>query len=320
MGVGLVGGDDLVQVLAQLVQRLGVVVPRLLQQVALRPLAQLVVQVGREAVDPADDHAGLLGQDLAGGEGVAGGPVLLQRSARAGRCPARRLGWPGSRGPASSPPRTPRRPGRRGGRRHGRRPGPRARRSGPGLVPAATRVWAVSAGSIDHTEASATVSSSAWTCAVATLNPVAGCGDRCHGSTQALATDTDDAQNPLFHRVLGHESITVAPQDRAVSRRLPRNVLSHRCRGREAGRSPRPEPASPASRPCRRPTRADPQRALTGPRTPIWSNTPVALFIGVDIGGTKVLAAAVSATGRVLRTATRETPGRRVEARWSRTR
>jgi glucokinase len=41
----------------------------------------------------------------------------------------------------------------------------------------------------------------------------------------------------------------------------------------------------------------------------------VALFIGVDIGGTKVLAAAVSSTGRVLRTARRETPGRRVEAR-----
>ena len=38
------------------------------------------------------------------------------------------------------------------------------------------------------------------------------------------------------------------------------------------------------------------------------------LFIGVDIGGTKVLAAAVSSTGRVLRTATRTTPGRRVEA------
>jgi len=41
----------------------------------------------------------------------------------------------------------------------------------------------------------------------------------------------------------------------------------------------------------------------------------VPLFIGVDIGGTKVLATAVSSTGRVLRTATRTTPGRRVEAR-----
>lgn len=40
----------------------------------------------------------------------------------------------------------------------------------------------------------------------------------------------------------------------------------------------------------------------------------MALFIGVDIGGTKVLAAAVSTTGRVLRTATRTTPGRQVEA------
>ncbi|MGB0101057.1 MAG: ROK family protein [Nocardioides sp.] len=40
----------------------------------------------------------------------------------------------------------------------------------------------------------------------------------------------------------------------------------------------------------------------------------MALFIGVDIGGTKVLAAAVSSTGRVLRTARRTTPGRRVEA------
>ena len=41
----------------------------------------------------------------------------------------------------------------------------------------------------------------------------------------------------------------------------------------------------------------------------------MALFIGVDIGGTKVLATAVSSTGRVLRTAHRSTPGRRVEAR-----
>jgi glucokinase len=41
----------------------------------------------------------------------------------------------------------------------------------------------------------------------------------------------------------------------------------------------------------------------------------VALFIGVDIGGTKVLATAVSSSGRVLRTARRTTPGRRVEAR-----
>jgi glucokinase len=41
----------------------------------------------------------------------------------------------------------------------------------------------------------------------------------------------------------------------------------------------------------------------------------VSLFIGVDIGGTKVLATAVSRSGRVVRTALRETPGRRVEAR-----
>ncbi len=41
----------------------------------------------------------------------------------------------------------------------------------------------------------------------------------------------------------------------------------------------------------------------------------MALFIGVDIGGTKVLATAVSSSGRVLRTALRTTPGRRVEAR-----
>ena len=41
----------------------------------------------------------------------------------------------------------------------------------------------------------------------------------------------------------------------------------------------------------------------------------MALFIGVDIGGTKVLAAAVSSSGRVLRTARRTTPGREVESR-----
>ncbi len=38
------------------------------------------------------------------------------------------------------------------------------------------------------------------------------------------------------------------------------------------------------------------------------------LFIGVDVGGTKVLAAAVSETGEVGRTARRSTPGRRVDA------
>lgn len=38
------------------------------------------------------------------------------------------------------------------------------------------------------------------------------------------------------------------------------------------------------------------------------------LHIGVDVGGTKVLAAAVSATGKILRTARRSTPGRRVSA------
>ena len=40
----------------------------------------------------------------------------------------------------------------------------------------------------------------------------------------------------------------------------------------------------------------------------------MALFIGVDVGGTKVLAAAVSEAGEVLRTARRSTPGRRVDA------
>jgi glucokinase len=40
----------------------------------------------------------------------------------------------------------------------------------------------------------------------------------------------------------------------------------------------------------------------------------VSLFIGVDVGGTKVLAAAVSGSGRIVRTARRSTPGRRVDA------
>ncbi|GAB3768126.1 glucokinase [Nocardioides ginsengisegetis] len=38
------------------------------------------------------------------------------------------------------------------------------------------------------------------------------------------------------------------------------------------------------------------------------------VFIGVDVGGTKVLAAVVSASGEVVRTARRSTPGRRVDA------
>jgi glucokinase len=40
----------------------------------------------------------------------------------------------------------------------------------------------------------------------------------------------------------------------------------------------------------------------------------VSLFIGVDVGGTKVLAAAVSSTGRVRQVARRTTPGRLVDA------
>jgi glucokinase len=40
----------------------------------------------------------------------------------------------------------------------------------------------------------------------------------------------------------------------------------------------------------------------------------VSLFIGVDVGGTKVLAAAVSTTGRVRQVARRTTPGRLVDA------
>ncbi|HTW15281.1 MAG TPA: ROK family protein [Nocardioides sp.] len=39
----------------------------------------------------------------------------------------------------------------------------------------------------------------------------------------------------------------------------------------------------------------------------------MALFIGVDVGGTKVMASAVDARGRVLRTAHRSTPGRLVD-------
>ncbi|WP_182526305.1 ROK family protein [Nocardioides dongkuii] len=39
------------------------------------------------------------------------------------------------------------------------------------------------------------------------------------------------------------------------------------------------------------------------------------LFVGVDVGGTKVLAAEVDATGAVARTARRSTPGRRVDVR-----
>jgi glucokinase len=40
----------------------------------------------------------------------------------------------------------------------------------------------------------------------------------------------------------------------------------------------------------------------------------VPLFIGVDVGGTKVLAAAVSSSGRLVRVARRSTPDRRVDA------
>ena len=39
----------------------------------------------------------------------------------------------------------------------------------------------------------------------------------------------------------------------------------------------------------------------------------MSLFIGVDVGGTKVLAAAVTSTGRITRTAGRSTPGRLVD-------
>ena len=38
------------------------------------------------------------------------------------------------------------------------------------------------------------------------------------------------------------------------------------------------------------------------------------LYVGVDVGGTKVLAGEVTRAGTILRTARRTTPGRRVDA------
>ena len=43
--------------------------------------------------------------------------------------------------------------------------------------------------------------------------------------------------------------------------------------------------------------------------------TGAPLVVGIDVGGTKVLAAEVDDTGQVLRTARRETPGRLVDVR-----
>ena len=49
---------------------------------------------------------------------------------------------------------------------------------------------------------------------------------------------------------------------------------------------------------------------------PTWlaGSGPVSVFIGVDVGGSKVLAAVVSADGRVVRSVHRRTPGRLVQA------
>ena len=73
---------------------------------------------------------------------------------------------------------------------------------------------------------------------------------------------------------------------------------------------PRPPPGAgdPQGR-ARQPGRAH-RRRRPGPAV----GPAMGLFVGVDVGGTKVLAAVVSEAGEVLRTARRSTPGRRVEA------
>lgn len=53
---------------------------------------------------------------------------------------------------------------------------------------------------------------------------------------------------------------------------------------------------------------------MSTPRTDTGTGPGTSVVVGVDIGGTKVLAGVVDADGRVGRTATRTTPGRRVVA------
>jgi hypothetical protein len=94
-GVGLLGGDHLEQPLAQPPQCLRVVVARQLEQVRLGPAEVLGTEVVGEQVDGPDDHAGLLGLQVPGGECGPGGRVRLEVTAQPHRRVGGRPGGPG---------------------------------------------------------------------------------------------------------------------------------------------------------------------------------------------------------------------------------
>ncbi len=132
MGVGLLGCDHLVQVLAEVVQRPRVVVLAPARAGAPRPWStssgsrssgsastqRMIVRAWSTTTSPAASASRVSG-------------VLLEVVAERHRAVRGRPGAAWSGGPASSPPTRRRRPGRRAGRRRARRPGPSPRRPAP---------------------------------------------------------------------------------------------------------------------------------------------------------------------------------------------
>jgi hypothetical protein len=201
VGVGLLGCDDLEQMLLEAVEALRVVVPGLAEQVTLSPGHLLGGECVGELVDPPDHHPRLVGPDVAGRQRVPGERVRLEVvpephgtvRRRAGLL--RLMGEPvDGRGCADvlakvDVVRV---------RRH-----PRLELStcATSLV-TSTSVSAVSAASIDHTEACATAS------AISRI-----CDTRWRGVVIAVMVRPStrhrhrSAQNPCIHRVLANSKV-----------------------------------------------------------------------------------------------------------------
>jgi hypothetical protein len=284
-GVGLVGRDDLEQVLPELVGGPGVVVARLREQVRLGLGDQVRIDVVGELLDPPDHHAGLLGHDLTGSQRVAGqrvGDEVVAEPDGAVR------GRPGRLGGVGQPVRCG--PGADLGAEVevvGVRGDPGLELDQPGLgslqrdqgLCGLVRIHRPDRGVSDGVELGVDVRGR-------NTDPEAGRGDRCHGSSQAGTTDVE-GQNPCIHRVLTISKVRSWRRSRCLRDRRQCAFLNHRSRLAAlveihqpevsirslalaarppcAGKQRRPEARRTPFAACRRPARANPQHKLIHP-------------------------------------------------------
>ena len=247
-GVGLVGGDDLEQVLAQHPQRLGVVVGGLGQQVGFASTQVGVDVVGqlldRVAGSPAPGRAAP--RRGRGRRGSAGEP---RGRGRASPCRARPGGWSSWCAPASSQHWTRRPPGRRAGRRRARPPGPSTPRPAPpagSARPGSRRSRQRPSTTRDASDHGVGRSPHLRG---RDRHPVTRCGLCCHGSTQALSTDSQRPRTPCFVWHVDTFEKIASEDFRWWFRDRTSSFLNHRAGGRKAGKQPQPE-ALPYPRHC----------------------------------------------------------------------